>query len=49
MPTRGTHTGLDESAAHAAAAAPAPSGRDGAAPGYAPRRTLPLRVEVSIW
>jgi ABC-2 type transport system permease protein len=41
MPHRGTHAGLD--------AVPAPSGeggRDGAAAGYRPGRTLPLRVEI---
>jgi ABC-2 type transport system permease protein len=41
MPTTGTHTRLDDAAAPASVAH-----RHGGAPGYSPRRTLSLRVEV---
>ncbi len=41
MPSRGTHEGLEHVAAPVAE-----HGRDGAAAGFAPRRTLPLLVEV---
>jgi ABC-2 type transport system permease protein len=53
MPTRGTHQGIDRLAPedHARRDGSVPGsaddgGRDGAAPGYAAGRTLPLRVEV---
>jgi ABC-2 type transport system permease protein len=46
MPTRGTHTGIDQLIPEGGSTAASPPGRDGAAPGYSPRRTLPLRVEV---
>ena len=46
MTTRGTHTGIDRLIPEVAAADASPSGRDGAAPGFSVRRTLPLRVEV---
>ena len=46
MPTRGTHTGIDQLIPEARSTAASPPGRDGAAPGYSVRRTLPLRVEV---
>jgi ABC-2 type transport system permease protein len=42
MPTRGTHTGIDRLAPDDASS----QTRDGGAPGYAVRRTLPMRVEV---
>ncbi len=41
MPTRGTHHGIDQLVGGEAAAGP-----DGAAHGYSPGRTLPLRVEI---
>ena len=42
MPTRGTHTGLDAAGADATGTAASPAG----ASGYAPGRTLPLRIEA---
>jgi ABC-2 type transport system permease protein len=46
MPTRGTHTGIDQLIPEVPPAEPASSGRDGAAQGFSARRTLPLRVEI---
>jgi ABC-2 type transport system permease protein len=46
MPTRGTHTGIDQLIPDGLRTQASSAGRDGAAPGYSVRRTLPLRVEV---
>jgi ABC-2 type transport system permease protein len=46
MPTRGTHRGIDQLIPDGLPAQPSSAARDGAAPGYSGRRTLPLRVEI---
>jgi ABC-2 type transport system permease protein len=46
MPTRGTHSGIDQLIPSGEDGEAVSLGRDGAAPGFSVGRTLPLRVEI---